>query len=212
MRHAAAAPLLPSGAQGKRERERLLPGPSWAPRPCSFGSERWGRGGPGRARPARHSLVIERVLLAELPQVLLLLLAQFAQQLPPGSPLAHPGPARSTWVPGAARSCPAHCVVARRGGALSPAPPGAAGADVAPWEGGAAGGCKERRGKVSSGAGPRPVAAGRERPVPGAGAPFVPASRAGEHKASAGNACPRLCPKPCPSRSDAPRPRAWCGP
>lgn len=60
------------------------------------------RPGPGQVRaaaaplealPPRRSLVVERVLLAELPQVLLLLLAQAAQQLPPAPPLAHAGPA-----------------------------------------------------------------------------------------------------------------------
>lgn len=96
-------PREPRGSVRGSGRRRAGPGLSGAPRPCSLGTERRGRGGPARARPAGYSLVIERVLLAELPQVLLLLLAQAAQQLPPGSPLAHRGPARSTWVPGALR-------------------------------------------------------------------------------------------------------------
>lgn len=47
-----------------------------------------GRGARG-SRPPRHSPVVERVLLPELPQVLLLLLGQAAQQLPPAPPLPH---------------------------------------------------------------------------------------------------------------------------
>lgn len=53
--HAAATPLLPSGAQEKRERQRPPPGrprAERAPRPCSPGTQPRGRGGP--AQPGTH--------------------------------------------------------------------------------------------------------------------------------------------------------------
>lgn len=65
------------------------PGAPEQPRFPGFRGEGTACRGARGSRPPRHSLVVERVLLPELPQVLLLPLGQAAQQLPPAPPLPH---------------------------------------------------------------------------------------------------------------------------
>lgn len=95
----AGGPAAPTAGAGPAGKERPSVG-----QPTRLGSPGRPRGpglppeasrplpaAPGAGGPPRHSLIVERVLLPELPQVLLLPLAQAAQQLPLAPPLPHPG-------------------------------------------------------------------------------------------------------------------------